>query len=230
MRFGMQAARSTALQGRRVALAWRVSQTLRDRPRRYHAQPPRRRTASTREQRIRFGGASWEDYKTMQSFVERRGGARVSYLDGLLEFMTLSLEHESRKSNLSRLLELYLDHLDIEFFCHGSATLEKEQKAAGKEPDESYCFHEQKKHPDLVIEVAITRGGIDTLELYRRWQIPEVWIWQKSRLQVFVFDGTSYQSSSTSRWFPKLNLGLLESCARMESTSEARRKFREGLK
>jgi Uma2 family endonuclease len=192
---------------------------------------PRRRVAtSVREQRISFGGASWQDYKTMQAFVEKRGGARVSYLDGLLEVMTLSLEHESRKSNLSRLLELYLDHLEIEFFCHGSATLEKELKSAGKEPDESYCFHEQKKNPDLVIEVAITRGGIDTLELYRRWQIPEVWVWQKNRLHVFVFADESYHAATVSHWFPKLDLELLEACARMESTSEARRKFRDGLK
>lgn len=183
-----------------------------------------------REQRIHFGGATWQDYKTMQAFVEKRGGARVSYLDGLLEVMTLSLEHESRKSNLSRLLEVYLDELGIEFFCHGSATLEKELKSAGKEPDESYCFHEQKRTPDLVIEVAITRGGIDTLELYQRWAIPEVWVWQKNRLLVFVFDGKSYLPSVTSRWFPKLDLALLESCARMESTSEARRKFRQGIK
>lgn len=166
----------------------------------------------------------------MQAFVEKRGGARVSYLDGLLEVMTLSLEHESRKSHIGQFVELYLDHIGIEFFSHGSATLEKELKSAGKEPDESYCFHEQKKNPDLVIEVAITRGGIDTLELYRRWQIPEVWIWQKNRLHVFVFDGTKYHPAEASRWFPKLNLALLETCARMESTSEARRKFRQALK
>lgn len=182
------------------------------------------------EQRILFGPATWQLFKTLQTSLGEGNGARVSFLDGTIQLMPLSLEHESRKSQLSRLLEVYLYEREVEFFLHGSTTLESEIKNAGKEPDESYCFHRQKKYPDLVIEIAITRGGIDTLELYRRWQIPEVWIWQRDRLQVFDYRDDGYVASTMSRHFPDLNIALLETCARIESVPQARRQFLAGLK
>ncbi len=177
-----------------------------------------------------FGGVSWEEFKTFQTTLGEGRGARVSYLDGIIQFMTVSLEHESRKSHLGRLLEAYLFEKDVEIFPHGNATLESKRKKAAKEPDESYCFHVQKKTPDLAIEVAITRGGIDTLELYRRWQIPEVWIWQSDRLRVFHFENGAYAPASRCLHFPNLDLALLEKCARIPSVTQARREFLAGLK
>lgn len=195
-------------------------------------EPPKSRTGSTApargERKMLFGPATWEQYKTLQGYFEQWGGGRVSYLDGTIELMTISLEHESRKSQVGRLLEAYLVEEEIEFFFHGSATLEQAVKRAGKEPDESYCFHTDKKVPDLVIEIAISRGGIDTLDLYRRWKISEVWIWQRDRLQVFHFDGKGYVPATQSRHFPTLDLELLESCARMDSPLQARKRLLAG--
>ena len=174
--------------------------------------------------------ATWEQFKTLQNYFEQWGGARVTYLDGTIQLMTISLEHESRKSLLARLLETFLIEEDIEFFLHGSATLESEIKKAGKEPDESYCFHTEKKLPDLAIEVAITSGGIDTLEIYRRWKIPEVWIWQRDVLHVFQLRGGTYMQADQSRHFPRLDLALLAKCARIPGFLEARREFLAGMK
>lgn len=179
---------------------------------------------SKAEGRHRFWG-TWEDYKYSQAMAERTGGMRATYLDGRIEIMTLSLEHEMRKRNLSCCLDAWLFEQDIDFYCHGSATLEAKVREAGKEPDESYCFHEQKEFPDLVIEIAITRGGIDTLELYRRWSIPEVWIWHRSQLHVFHLTEGDYISADRSRWFPDLNLALLAECTRLDSAKEARKHF-----
>ena len=174
--------------------------------------------------------ATWEQFKTLQNYFEQWGGARVSFLDGTIQLMTISLEHESRKSHVSRLLESYLIERDITFFFHGSATLESEIKRAGKEPDESYCFHTEKKYPDLAIEIAITSGGIDTLEIYRRFKVAEVWIWQRDALQVFVLRGRSYQPAAASSNFPKLDLALLAVCARLPDFLTARKQFLAGLK
>lgn len=177
------------------------------------------------DQHFVLKGRSWEQYKDLQKHLETFGGGRASYLDGTLDITTLSLEHESRKSQIGRLLEAFLEKEGIEYFVHGSTTLESEPKRAGKEPDESYCFHEQKNRPDLAIEIAITRGGIDTLELYRRWEVPEVWIWHRDQLGVFVFEEGRYQPAERSRWFPGLDIKWLMQCARIESTSQARREF-----
>ncbi len=171
---------------------------------------------------------TWLDYKYMQGVAERGGGVRVSYLDGRIEIMTLSLEHEARKRSLSSCLDAWLSQKNIDFFAHGSATLESEVREAGKEPDDSYCFHQQKQHPDLVIEIAITTGGVETLELYRRWQIPEVWIWHRNRLHVFHLEGGDYVAAEASRWFPDLDMALLVECVKLDNTNEARRRFLAG--
>ena len=173
----------------------------------------------------------WQDYLELDAIRDERGGFRVAYLDGVIEIMFPSFEHEIRKSNVSRVLEAWLEEKDLGFTIHGSTTLRNEIKQAGKEPDESYAFGDQRQErPDLAIEVAITSGGIDTLEIYRRWAIPEVWIWQKGKLNVFVFEGENYVSANLSRWFPDLDLQLLAECAKIEKTSEARKKFIAALR
>ena len=182
------------------------------------------------ESRVLLNGKTWQDYLALDAERDRRGGFRVTYLEGVIELMFPSFEHEIRKSNISRVLESYLARKDIDYTCHGSTTLRSEIKDAGKEPDESYAFGDVRKlRPDLAIEIAITSGGIDTLEIYRRWAIPEVWIWQKGELRVFVFNGEAYANSSTSRWFPELDLHLLAECARIENTAKARKAFLAGL-
>ena len=187
-------------------------------------------TPESGEKRLLLQGMAWQDYLLLDKSRHRWGGAKVAYLDGTIELMFPSFEHESRKSLLSYLLEAWLVDQDIEHFHHGSTTLKKELEKAGKEPDESYCFHRQRKLPDLVIEVAITSGGVDTLEIYRRFRIPEVWIWQKERLHAFVLRDEEYVKSTKSHWFPELNLSWLAQCAKVEGGLQARKKFLAGLK
>jgi Uma2 family endonuclease len=182
------------------------------------------------EKRMLFHGMDWKDYLMFGKAAERWAGVRVSYLEGVVEIMFPSYEHERSKSMISRLLEAYLERRDIEHFPHGSTTIKQELKEAGKEPDESYCFQRQAKYPDLVIEVAITSGGLDTLEIYRRWGIPEVWIWQRDRLRVFVLEDDKYVKLPTSRWFPDLDLTWLFECAKIEGNLAAKKKFVSGLK
>lgn len=182
------------------------------------------------ENRTRVYGVTWEDFKRLQELFLQNGGGRVALLDNVIEIMTISLEHEERKSLLGRLLELYLDFLGIDWFHHGSRTLEKRQREAAKEPDESYAFHEQNaERPDLAIEVAITRSGLNTLEIYRRYGVPEVWIWHRQQPQIHLLEEGGYSRSKTSRWFPQLSVTKLVECARLANAAEARRKWRAFL-
>ena len=183
------------------------------------------------EKRTRYDDVTWEQFKAMQHYVETWGGGRVSYLDGTLEHMTLSLEHENRKSLIGALLDVFLEEEEVPFFYPGSATLEKKSKRAGKEPDASYCFHRRNAdRPDLAIEVAISRPALKTLEIYRRFEVPEVWVWQQDRLHIFHLEGGQYVSAPASRWFPKLPIARLEECARLDNAFEARKAFRAALR
>jgi Uma2 family endonuclease len=120
---------------------------------------------------------------------------------------------------------LYYFHLDIEFFGYGEATIETEADQNGRQPDISYCFHEKKPYPDLVIEVALTSGGVDKLGFYQQYGIQEVWVWANDALSVHVLGPDGYVASQKSGWFPDLNLAALVECLGIESTREARKTF-----
>ena len=182
------------------------------------------------EHRVVFSGMSWKDYLHFWNDAEEYGGFRASYLEGTIQLMFPSYEHESGKFQFGSLISAYCIERDIEFFGHGSTTLQSEMKAAGKEPDESFCFGKNKKSPDLAIEISITSGGIETLEIYRRFRIPEVWIWRKDTLEVYVLERGGYRAAEQSRVLPGLDLTLLAKCALIESGLQARKKFVAGLK
>ena len=65
----------------------------------------------------------------------------------------------------------------------GQATMRLALKQAGVEPDKSWCSGEEKEFPDLALEIALTSGGINKLEIYRRFKVPEVWFRRRNKLE-----------------------------------------------
>ena len=56
---------------------------------------------------------------------------------------------------------------------------------AGAEPDASWCLGEEKVFPDIALEIALTNGGLNKLEIYRRFPVREVWFWRKEDLEIW---------------------------------------------
>ena len=184
------------------------------------------------EERLIICGLSWQRYLDLDKALgDDRPGPRFYYLDGDLEIMTTSNEHERIKTWIGGLMEIYFDHLDIEIMPRGQATMRKALKEAGAEPDESWCLGEEKEFPDLVLEIALTSGGVSKLEIYRRFQVPEVWFWRRNGLEIFALrqDRSGYERVSQSRLLPQLDVALLERGVKIASWREARRAFRAGL-
>ena len=176
------------------------------------------------------GYYNWQQFKAIQALMDEVGGVRLSYLDGCVEFMTVSEEHEYLKTVIGFLLELYFGEMGIEYFPVGSATREDENKGASFEPDESYYIGEKKEHPDLAIEVAITSGGTRKLEKYRRFQIAEVWFWQNNKIAVYRLREDNYEQVDRSEFLPELDLELLVRCVLMPSRLEARKEFLNAIR
>jgi Uma2 family endonuclease len=107
------------------------------------------------------------------------------------------------------LLEAYLRHSGIRFYKRGSATLGSRDLGGRKEPDESYNFNLKKDIPDLVIEVVLTSGNINILDLYARMGIAKVWYWEDGKLKVYDLEEQVYKNVKASRFFPDLNLNIL---------------------
>ena len=162
-----------------------------------------------REEKYITSGVTWQVYESLLSSLGNSSSYRVAYLLETLEIMSPSRSHELDKENIGRLLEAYLEEKRIRFWGLGSTTLRNKDKQAGKEPDKSYCIGTDKEIPDLAIEVIYTSGGVDSLEIYKRLGVGEVWFWQNNQLKVYCWQDDSYQQQSASKLLPDLDLTLL---------------------
>jgi Uma2 family endonuclease len=185
------------------------------------------------EERLILCGVSWQRYLDLdRALGDDRPGPRFYYLDGDLEVMTTSNEHERIKKWIGDFLADYFYEFGPEIVPRGQATMRLALKQAGAEPDESWCLGGEKEFPDLVLEIALTSGGVSKLEVYRRFQVPEVWFWRRDGLEIHALNPatSAYGPVSRSHLLPQLDVALLERCVRIPSWREARRAFRTGMK
>jgi Uma2 family endonuclease len=182
------------------------------------------------ELRVLYSDISWKRYLEFDKQLGNdRPGPRLYYLDGELEIMSTSDEHERIKKWIATLLEVYFEHAGIEIMPRGQATM-RVLKSAGAEPDESWCIGKAKKYPDIVLEIALSSGGINKLKVYKRFSVPEVWIWRKGKLELFTLGSSgNYEQAERSKILPGLDVRFLESCVEIKSWLQARRTFRDGL-
>jgi Uma2 family endonuclease len=154
---------------------------------------------------------TWKDYEEAIALREDNPTPRISYLDGVLTFMSPGKNHERTAETIAALITAYCDYKQIDYYPWRSTTLKQEDNSAGKEPDASYCFGEDKDKPDLAIEVIYSSGGLDDLQKYKRLGIPEVWFWQNNKLKVYLLNREDYLSVvNFSEILPELNLKLFE--------------------
>jgi Uma2 family endonuclease len=184
------------------------------------------------EERLIICGLSWQRYLDLDKALgDDRPGPRFYYLDGDLEIMTTSNGHERIKKWTGDFLADYFLEIEDEIMPRGQATMRLALKEAGSEPDESWCLGDEKEFHDLVLEIALTSGGLNKLEIYRRFGVREVWFWRRNALEISALrpDGSGYEPVSRSRLLPQLDVALLERCVKTASWREARCAFRPGL-
>ncbi|WP_204104961.1 MULTISPECIES: Uma2 family endonuclease [Spirulina sp. CCY15215] len=178
---------------------------------------------------LTFYEIGWPQFQSIEAAFEDVAGIRFIYLDGILEIMTLSPEHEEYKKNLGMLLETYLRESEIRFYGQGSFTLGGEELQARKEPDESYSIGTKKAMPDLAIEVVLTSGGINKLKLYQRLGVGEVWFWEDGVLSIYILR-EKYERVQHSELLPDLDLELLQRYITYHDQYDAIREFTQALR
>jgi Uma2 family endonuclease len=182
------------------------------------------------EERQLISGVPWDRYEALLSDLGDSLTYRVTYLDGVLELMAPSRRHEADKTNIGSLLEDYFKEARIRYFPVGSTTLRRQQKSSGTEPDESYCLYEDKEFPDLAIEVVVTSGSVNKLEVYRRLGIREVWFFRNGRFEVHCLRDDHYQVMAASELLPALDLAMLARYARAADPLAAALAFRDEIR
>lgn len=196
------------------------------------------RTATLREhddtpnadQIVVFHDVTWKDYESLVAIRGDRPAPRISYLEGEVEIMSPSKDHEQIKSYIGHLLETWCIDRGMEVNPFGSWTLTKEENGLAAEADECYTFGtEPRESPQLAIEVEWTRGGIDKLEIYRKLGVEEVWYWRKGVIEVYVLVEGTFTRTRRSRLLPHLDVELLASMLDRDTLTQAVRDFRKAL-
>ena len=186
----------------------------------------------TADQRIVLSGVPWAHYEALLALRGDAPVPRISFLDGAMELMSPSKQHERVKSFIGMLIEAYALEVGTDLSPYGAWTLREGPRQAGVEPDECYLIgpDQSRETPDLAIEVIWTSGGIDKLEAYRRLAVPEVWFWKDGAIQVHVLVEGNYRPAQGSDCLPGLDLALLCSFLDLPTAIQAVKAFRVAIR
>lgn len=188
---------------------------------------------STAESRLLLSAVSWQRYEQLlETFGSDFPALRLSYLEGELEIMNTSRLHEELKTMIALLLEAYFIEMDIWFHGIGAATLRRFEAARGLEPDECYCFGSVKDFPDLAVEVVVTSGLVDKLEIYRGLGTTEVWVWDDSidRFTIHHLRDSGYEILARSELLPDCDIELLTRYVKPNEQFEMLKAYRKALR
>jgi Uma2 family endonuclease len=184
-----------------------------------------------RDQRVILYGVPWAQYEALLALRGEGAGVRMTYLQGALELMSPSINHEAIKTLVARLVEAYAEEANLPLNGYGSWTLRSEPKERGLEPDECYVLGTPEADvPDLAIEIAYSRGGLNKLDVYRGLGVREVWLWHEGSLAVYVLNAGAYERAAASALLPELDLELLLSFVDHRSQTASVRAYRQALR
>lgn len=192
----------------------------------------RREERHVEDQVIQLAGVTWADYERLLEIRGESSIPRFTYLEGVLEIMSPSRDHEQIKSILGRLFEAYCLDKGLHFLPLGSWTLKEKKVERGAEPDECYVLGadpSKATRPDIAIEVIWTSGRLNKLEVYRKLGVQEVWHWTKGRLTPHALRGDRYERLARSELVPGLDLGLLVSFLDRPTAYDAIQGYRAAL-
>ena len=182
------------------------------------------------EERFITTGVDWHQYEGLLAQLGDSARYRITYLEGVLEIMSPSRLHELQKKNISRLLEAYFEETRTRFWGLGSTTFRRQEQQRGTEPDECYCLGEEKAVPDLAIEIVLTSGGIDKLEIYKRLGVKEVWFWRHMQFEVYHLCHEQYELMPKSALLPNLDVAVLAEYAVRSDPLEALLEYRQRIR
>jgi Uma2 family endonuclease len=179
---------------------------------------PTRTTEAEGDQKVVLPDIGWKGYATLLSLRGERLYPRIVYLDGNLSLLSPSYLHDHMKKRLGLFVFVVAEELEIPCIGAGSTTLRRRPKQGGVEADESFYFANRHRirgkkkltlrtdpPPDLAIEVVVSHDAEESIEVYRRLGVPEVWICEQDRLTILRLgaDGC-YSESERGLAFPML--------------------------
>ncbi|MEJ1932378.1 Uma2 family endonuclease [Nostoc sp. NIES-2111] len=168
-------------------------------------------------QRVLLKDVTWQELETILEELGEHRATRIAYDRGILEIMAPLPEHEYDKEIISDLVKALLEELDIEFVSLGSTTFKNQFMAQGIEPDQCFYIRNESRirgerrldltvdhPPDLAIEIDITSRTHPNI--YQALKMPELWRFEKGKLQINILQDGVYIESQESLNFPNFAL------------------------
>jgi len=193
------------------------------------------------EKRLTLYQVSWDTYEKLLEALGEHRAARLTYDQGVLEFMVPLEEHENPSDLIGVFIRTLVEELGWNLKSLASTTLKREDLKKGAEPDKSYYIQNESlvrgrtvnldldPPPDLVVEVDITHTDIDKNALYARMGILEFWRYDGKILRFYQLLQEEYQEVATSPTFPWLQKDVfytfLKQC-KTQGEAQANREFR----
>ncbi|MCZ8068061.1 MAG: Uma2 family endonuclease, partial [Microcystis sp. LE17-20D] len=168
-----------------------------------------------------FPHQTWEDYERLLSLRLQKTYPKLCFNRKTQEIRLMSPlpSHGKRINLLSDLVKIILRRQGKDWECFDPITL-KIPGEAGVEPDT--CFYIDNREailgkeridltvdppPDLAIEVDFT--SLTDVAAYQLLKIPELWVYRREELKIYLFREDGYQESENSRLFPDINIKKL---------------------
>ena len=187
---------------------------------------------------------SWESYEQLLTELGDSCGLRISYDQGRMEIMSPSQEHEEYKEFISRLVYVIAEELLVEVEGLGSTTFKQQWLERGVEPDA--CFYIQNARiaiekridlrtdppPDVVVEIDVSRDSRSKLSIYQGMKVPEVWLYDESRLLFLHLSNDCYVEKASSLAFPLITSEALTTFlerSKTEGQTTVARTFRKWI-
>ena len=166
-------------------------------------------------QRLLIQHLNWQQFEQILEELGEARSSRIAYSQGTLEIRMPSPEHEVDKELIGDLVKSLLDELEIDCECFGSTTFKQEAMESGIEPDQCFyiCHQAQMRGkrrinlavdppPDLAIEVDVTSKT--QLVAYAALGVPELWLYERGKLNIYILESGQYRATTTSSTFPEL--------------------------
>ncbi|MDJ0618699.1 MAG: Uma2 family endonuclease [Calothrix sp. MO_192.B10] len=163
---------------------------------------------------IAIHNLSWQDFEQLLQDLGQKRNTRVAYYQGTLEIMSPLALHERPHRIIAYIITTILQIQGRDWEDFGSTTF-KRANVAGIEPDT--CFYIKNANqvkgctqmdltvyppPDLAIESDVTSKT--ALNAYISIGVPEVWIYSKHQLTIYLLQADRYVESPFSPTFPNL--------------------------
>lgn len=181
-----------------------------------------------------FHDVTWTEYEELLEQVGEARGLRISYNNGTLKVMSLSLEHETYADFIKRLVSVLSLRLHINIRFSGSTTMRKKKKSKGNEPDAGFYIQTAAvignrldldfavdPPPDVVVEIDIHHDSTDNYPIYAALGVPEIWRYDGLEATILHLRENDYVEDEASDALPMITSAILtEYLKRMRENGE----------